>query len=282
MDKTAFLELIQLARKNAATENNIKHAWQKSGLFPIQPKVVLDRLGLKEPESELITPSSITITASNADSVWIPFTPTTTKQVDQLVGQIKAGNHDPALPEKLAKACNSALASSILLKNTNNDLIKAQQRTKNKAKRTKGHWTEARVLNQDVIEERNVNQTIKTFEQEWRTLSHLGPAVFEERKRGRSRKKDKKETIVPATPGPLIPEWINPPQTPRRLPSQASSQRRQRGGRGGRGGRKKKEVIEEEVVVVVEEEEEAVKEDAKKSRSGRLLKAKLPYMNPYL
>ena len=30
-DKTDFIRLIQMARKNAATEKNITHAWQKSG-----------------------------------------------------------------------------------------------------------------------------------------------------------------------------------------------------------------------------------------------------------
>ena len=86
IDKTDFLRLIQMARKNVATEINIKHSWQKSGLFSIDfegffmesflidPQVVLDRLGLKllEPESRLITPpviesDNVSVTSTTAE-----------------------------------------------------------------------------------------------------------------------------------------------------------------------------------------------------------------------
>ena len=62
--------------------------------------------------------------AFNNDSISIPFTPKNVKHVNQLVQQIKTNNHDPVLAEKLNKAYNSALTTSILLKITNNNLIK--------------------------------------------------------------------------------------------------------------------------------------------------------------
>ena len=122
-----------MARKNAATEKNIISAWQKSGLFLIQPKVVFDRLRLKASESQLIKsdsesekPPDVTITASNDDFISIPFTPRNVKHVNQLVQQIKAGNYDSALPEKLGKAYSSAIAISTLLTIINDDLIQAE------------------------------------------------------------------------------------------------------------------------------------------------------------
>lgn len=137
MDKTDFIRLIQMARKNAATEKNITHAWQKSGLFPVQPTIVFDKLGLQIPQSK--SPPEVEVAASNGDSISIPFTPKNVKHVNLLVQQIQAGNHDPALPEKLGKACNSALATSILLRITNDDLRKVEQRKKDKAKRGQAH-----------------------------------------------------------------------------------------------------------------------------------------------
>lgn len=99
MDKTDFIRLIQMARKNAATEKNIRHAWQKSGLFPIQPHVVLDKLRLKpleEPLEEAFEDSSeelpsntltdvIATTPNSDDSILLPRTPANVKQVDALV-----------------------------------------------------------------------------------------------------------------------------------------------------------------------------------------------------
>ena len=48
MDKPDFIQLIQMARENAATETNILQAWQKSTLYPIQLQNVVDKLGLKK------------------------------------------------------------------------------------------------------------------------------------------------------------------------------------------------------------------------------------------
>lgn len=77
----------------------------------------------------------ITVTAFNEESVSVIFTLANVKQVNQLIKQIKEGNRDPELPEKLEKACNLALTSSLLFQSINDDLVKAQERSKNKSKR---------------------------------------------------------------------------------------------------------------------------------------------------
>ena len=92
--------------------------------------------------------------AFNDNSISIPFTPKNVKHVNQLVQQIKANNHDPALAEKLGKAYNSALTTSTLLKITNNDLIKIKQRKKNKAKRGQAHWGDTQIITLEVVQER--------------------------------------------------------------------------------------------------------------------------------
>ena len=280
---------MQMARKNAATEENIRHSWQKSGLFPIKPQLILDKLGLQVPQtdSELSVPI-----ASNGDSISIPMTPANTKQVDQLVAQIKAGNHDPALPEKLGKACNLALANGILLNHTNNDLIKADERKKDKAKRGQANWGEARIMNMDVVQQRKDDHANKQFKQECRNIGHLGPALFKDdwkrsptkksptKKSPTKKSSTKKKTTVLATPGPLTPFIFAPPQIPPQTslqtPSKALSQQQQRGGGRGRGkrgrgsqrgrGGSRSRVVEEKVV-----EEEAVPVF---SRSGRPIRPK--------
>ena len=305
MDKTDFLVLIQMARKNAATSHNIEHSWQKSGLFPIKPEVVLNKLrlpALRLDESTILP--GVTVTASNGDLISVPFTPSNIKQVNDLVYEIKKGNKDPILLEKLGKACNSAITNTLLLRSTNNDLMQAIKRKKDKGKRGKAHYGEGKVMNLEVIQQRKDDFGVKQFEKEFRSLSHLNPAIFEDTKKSRSPGKSprKEITTLPATPGPLRLITLAPPQISRQTspksPSKAPQQHQQqqqrqrgrKGGRvqkGGRGERKKKEVVVAPQVEggggEEEEEEEAeveVEEEQKKSRSGRLLRRKEPYVNP--
>lgn len=297
MDKVDYIRLIQMARKNAATHTNITHAWQNSGLFPIQPQVVFDKWGLKAPEPRPgtppitafngpDTPPAMTVTASNGDSISMSFTtPANVKEVNQLVQQIVAGNHDPVLPEKLGKACSSALANNTMLRITNTDLINVDQRKQDKIARKGTHWGEVRIMNLEVVEEREDKFSADQLAKELTKMCKLGPDLFEDTKRGRNRRKTtagpSTSGPVPPTPGPLIPAWLDPPQvSPER---QTSPQRPRRGHRGGarggvrgsaRGGVKggarggKKAMTKE--VVVVEEEEVVVKY----SRSGRPIKPK--------
>ena len=197
------------------------------------------------------------------------MTPANTKQVDQLITQIKAGNYDPALPKKLRKACNLALANGILLNHTNNDLIKANERKKNKAKRGQANWGKARIINMNVVQQRKDDHTNKQFKQECRNIGHLGPALFKDnwkrslmKKSPTKKSSTKKKTTVLATPGPLTPFIFAPPQIPPQTslqtPSKALSQQQQRdrGRRRGKRGREsqrgrrgsRSRVVEEKIV----------------------------------
>ncbi len=288
IDKTDFLRLIQLARKNAATEKNIKHAWQKSGLFPvdseslIDPQVVLDRLGLKIPEPKS-RPTTPPVTVSDD----VPVTPTTAEQVNRIIQQIKAGDHNPMLLDKIGKACITALASNTLLRVTNDDLLKAQQRKEDRDKRGQAQCGDALLLNKATVQERNNRQVIKQqerqdkqadrqFEQQFRSMCRLGPDIFAERRGGGGRSPAKKKTLSPPASGPLTSLVLDPPG-PSGLPKQqqpqrgGSNNRVERGGRAGRGGRggnvmqKSQEESQKEVVH---------QEEARFSSRGRLIIAK--------
>ena len=89
---------------------------------------MFEKLGLKELELELrlITPLDIIAIASNSDSISISFTPSNIDQVNYLVQQIKTGNPDLLLLEKLGKVYSAALVNSYLLRITNNNLITAE------------------------------------------------------------------------------------------------------------------------------------------------------------
>jgi hypothetical protein len=44
INKLMFLEILREARRQAFTEHNIKRSWEKTGLFPFDPKVVISSL----------------------------------------------------------------------------------------------------------------------------------------------------------------------------------------------------------------------------------------------
>lgn len=184
----------------------------------------------------------MTVTASNGDSVTIPQTPANVKQVNDLVREIKAGNFDPTLPDKLGKACSSALAHNNMLRINNEDLIKADQRKKDKASRGQAHYGEAQVMNLETVQKRNEAFATKQLDKEFKIMCRLGSDIFQDSKRGRSPVK-KKTTIPltpgPSTPGPLIPVWLAPPQI---LPS-ASPERPRDGKTSQRGGKTSQQAV---------------------------------------
>ena len=115
--------------------------------------------------------------------------------------QIKIKNSNSTLSKKLGKACNTTLTINTLLQNINNDLIKANERKKNKAKREQKYYDEGQIMNLKIIQEKKaiyVNQQHKTFIRDW---SHLDFDLFEDIKRDKS---SVKKIILPFTPDSLI------------------------------------------------------------------------------
>jgi len=74
IDKRDFISLYQKAREIALTSKNIQSAWVKSGLFPLDPTIVLQKSpAVTKPRPA--TPSELTITSSDGAFFSVPFTP---------------------------------------------------------------------------------------------------------------------------------------------------------------------------------------------------------------
>ncbi|MCJ1231816.1 hypothetical protein MMC12_008495 [Toensbergia leucococca] len=213
-----------MARKNAENIHNITSAWERSGLFPGNPQLIIQKLGLEKLKTRPITPPDITLRGSDGKSISLSLrTSVNIKDVDQILEKIKKDENDDdfTLIDKLGKACSSAIANLLLAQETNNDLIKIDKRKKDK-------------------KEKQDKKDQKELQKEFRDLGRLGPELFEKR-RSRSPKKKPtvvKPTVVPSVSGPLIPLFITSPQP-------------HRGGRV-RGGRVMiEETIEDDEVVEV-------------------------------
>ena len=203
VDKVDFLKMYQKARITAMTPEVIRSAWAKSGLSPLNPERVLEKLPSRNRRPK--TPPEMTLTSSNGASWTVPFTPSNSVQVDILIDRIvEQGDKDAQVSKKLAKACTSAIANYQMLKVTNKGLVEAAEHQRQKSTRTKGHYGEARVMNQAFLEERanqiaskaaskakerNNRQDLSHMNQVTKAFMRLDPVLFAERKESPKKKK---------------------------------------------------------------------------------------------
>ena len=193
--------MYQKARVKVMTSANIKSAWTKSGLLPLNPAIVLEKLPSRNPRPN--TPPELRLTSSDGVSSFaLSFTPSNSAKVDVLIHRIaKHNNKDLQTFKKLAKACTSAIARSQCQEFTNKTLLEVAERQHEKTTRARGHYGDARVMNNEVLEERaqlavskaarkvkdksnkKMNQVIKAF-------MRLDSTIFAESKHRSLKKKN--------------------------------------------------------------------------------------------
>ena len=201
VDKVDFIKMYQKARVKTMTSANIKFALIKSGLLPLNPAIVLEKLPSRNPR--LSTPPELRLTSSDKVlSFALSFTPSNSAEVDVLIHRIaKHNNKDLQTFKKLAKACTSAIARSQCQETTNKTLLEVAERQHEKITRTKDYYGDARVMNNEVLEERaqlavskaarkakdksnkEMNQVIKAF-------MRLDSMIFAESKHRSPKKKN--------------------------------------------------------------------------------------------
>ena len=213
IDKADFLLLYQKARNRALSTQNIQHAWSKSGLFPFNPAIVLQKLPSPPHPS---TPPKMTVTSSNDVSVSVAFTPANADQVNTLMEQLTDNDSNQLILDKLGKACKSALASSHLLRITNEELLVAARRKHERANRAKGHYGTARIMNSEVLEEREQKlaskekekidkQMTKEFNLLVKSFNKLSPDLFmESKQRSPIKKALQRPPMLPPPSGSII------------------------------------------------------------------------------
>ncbi len=188
IDKTDFLELYQLARHEAITPLNIRNAWTATGLLPFSPALVLQHFPpVKELEQSQqynivirpTTPSEATVTYIDSDKgLEVVLTPANTSQVQQLIRQAIEGPTSGQILQKVGKAAIRAMAESTIQDITNLELLELNRRKKQKINRIGGNYGTARVMNQDIVDERRENQRTKVWQKEVNSLLRLGPELF--------------------------------------------------------------------------------------------------------
>ena len=104
----------------------------------------------------------MTFTSSSDASVSVSFTPSNVTEVNEIIDELAAHmqiNDDLTVAQrrlkKLRKIANIAFASAITLQATNEDLLAVAKRQQEKTSRFKGHLADVRVMNLQIVDERN-------------------------------------------------------------------------------------------------------------------------------
>ena len=124
------------------------------------------------------TPQKGTLNYSGPDGLSERLlTPSTTLQVQQMLKKALQGEDIEEIIQKIAKAAKLAMVEAFIQEHTNADLLELYQRKEKKANRSKGHYGNAKILNQELLLQRLAT---KEWNKEWICMRILGPLIFEE------------------------------------------------------------------------------------------------------
>jgi len=125
------------------------------------------------------TPAEATVTyIDSKDDLEVVLTPANTSQVQQLIRQAVKGMISSQILQKMSKAAIRAMAESTIQNVTNQKLLELNRRKKQKSNRIESNYDTARVMNQEIVDERRENQRAKIWQKEVNSLLRLGPELF--------------------------------------------------------------------------------------------------------
>jgi hypothetical protein len=184
IDKMMFLEILREARIASLNKHNIKRSWEKTGLFPFNPEVVIGSLPavILQREEEAAKAKAIAMappsrpTTSGQPAPLSIETPTDVNSINIVInisfkslfdefkstlGQVKPSQDQQLkslefLVQKLGNSATAAITEVILTKGVNKELVESANYQKNRKKAlTKGidKISDARVLSLQMMDE---------------------------------------------------------------------------------------------------------------------------------
>ena len=164
VDRVDFIDLYQRARSKTAKLTTIFSAWQKALLFPLDPESLLKTLPQPKDVINTVTlrpytPPEVFFRSSDGVTISAPIkTPRNAAEFDEIVHKAIDGKATQQEIMKLGKAGSKTYVEKVLLETTNTELLENQQCKKEKAKRSNQQLGKGRIMNHDVLEEREMKK----------------------------------------------------------------------------------------------------------------------------
>ena len=161
-------------------------AWEKAGLHPYKPDLILDKFPAQQQDNEVYsleirssTPENATLSYSGpTSSYYVLLTPKNTSDIQHILGHAVQGLPIVNALEKVGKAAMLAMAKSTIQSVTNAELVALNQRKKAKAGRPTASYGAARFMNEDVINERKALAAAKVLNREWAHFGRIPVDIF--------------------------------------------------------------------------------------------------------
>jgi len=195
IDKVDFLEVWQQARCDTVTAEIVLKSWEKVGLFPFNPALVVNELPMSKrkaaastiirsvtPESGVF-PHSLLWKFSIGDDIEIPLTPSNARECQVLIDKLPVAGVtlDPLDLEriqKLSKGASFAFANAFIQSSTNTELLSVIAQKKERANRLNENYGLGRVMNAEVLYEREVGRKQEYFELVWLHFLKWDPNLY--------------------------------------------------------------------------------------------------------
>jgi hypothetical protein len=165
VDKTDFITFYQKAKQSVGRPEVINSCWKKAGLFPINPELVLAKLPTKPLNERPLTPPEQIAMLIAQQKPGVIETPANSGDIQNMINNLR-GDYVQGLVaiSKLAKAATLAYTEAFIARKTNEDIIVAQQRKKQRADRSHEHYGEGLVMTLEMAQARDIVIAIKEQE----------------------------------------------------------------------------------------------------------------------
>ena len=168
IDKTDFLTAYVTTRQETFTSANIRNGFQATGLLPYDPDYVLAKLN-----TQLRTPTPPAPPPENV-APWVPETPHDIHQLERQVTAIRGfiegrtrGSSSPTdqAIRQLAKGCQLAMHSAVILADENRRLRTKNDRQKKKRSKRRSYIATGGILSVQEGLDRSVSADLQLAEQ---------------------------------------------------------------------------------------------------------------------
>ncbi len=158
VDKCDFLEVYNTIRPKAISPHNIESAWHECGLSPFNPEVVLSKLEPPKTFLDKITPPN----SRPPTAIITAKTPGNIAEIESILKHVKGGDIEATEAlTKISKTASLALADVVIAKATNEQFVEGEKLKARKKERDGGDYGKARIMSEEVLEQRRLNKIEK-------------------------------------------------------------------------------------------------------------------------
>lgn len=173
VSKQDFITFYQEVWDQVAKESTIWHAWEKTGLFPLNAELILDKIrkkNIKKTKEKVwpVTPPRVFYVSAIGAIVSALFqTPGDIIRVNSIIKRTKLGIYLDLELEKLSHVASQVFAQNTTLEITNEALLEKDEKMKKQAQHSRKQLGKRLIMGQKALDERKSIANFRKNETEY-------------------------------------------------------------------------------------------------------------------